>query len=74
MRLRSACFGSGKVKNQNTTAITSIAIEYTCGTARQPNATRISGATRLVTAAPALPAPKMPIAVPCFSFGNQAEV
>jgi hypothetical protein len=33
----------------------------------------ISGAARLVTAAPALPAPKMPMAVPSFSFGNQAE-
>ncbi len=41
---------------------------------RQPKATTIIGATRLVIAAPALPAPKMPIAVPWRSFSNQAEV
>ena len=30
----------------------------------------ITGAANFVTAAPTLPAPKMPSAVPCFSLGN----
>ena len=36
-------------------------------------ATITIGARNLVTAAPTLPAPKMPRAMPCFSTGNQRE-
>ncbi len=32
-----------------------------------------SGARNFVTAAPTLPAPKMPRAVPCLSFGNHLD-
>ena len=44
---------------------------YTLGTSAQPKATKIAGATNLLTAAPALPAPNTPIAKPWRSFGNQ---
>ena len=44
---------------------------YTFGTIVQlPNAIKL-GAMNLFSALPALPAPKMPIAKPCCSFGNQ---
>ena len=33
----------------------------------------MKGATNLVTAAPTLPAPKMPSAVPWLSFGNHLD-
>ncbi len=33
-----------------------------------------AGPARLVTAAPALPTPKMPSAVPCHFIGNHTEV
>jgi hypothetical protein len=39
-----------------------------------PVAAMISGAINLVSDDPALPAPKMPIAVPCRSLLNQVEV
>ena len=44
---------------------------YTCGTIAQPKATTMVGATSLVTAAPVLPTPKMPMASPWRSRGNQ---
>ena len=37
-------------------------------------AAMISGAMNFVSEDPALPAPKMPIAVPCRSLLNQADV
>ena len=37
-------------------------------------AAMISGAMNFVSEEPALPAPKMPIAVPCRSLLNQADV
>jgi hypothetical protein len=44
-----------------------------CATASQPNATITIGARNFVTAAPTLPAPKTPSAVPCRSFGYHFE-
>jgi hypothetical protein len=39
----------------------------------QPQATMMNGARNLVTAAPTLPAPKMPSAVPCLSASYQRD-
>ena len=59
--------------NQKITAVTTSATAQTCATIGQPNATMTVGAASLVTAAPILPAPKMPSAVPCFSGGYHFE-
>ena len=59
------------MKNQKAMAVTSMSTAYTFGTIAQPKATTMVGATSLVTAAPVLPAPKMPIARPWRCFGNQ---
>ena len=52
---------------------TSSATAQMLATIFQPKATMITGARNLVTAAPTLPAPKMPSAVPCFSFGYHVD-
>jgi len=54
-------------------AMTSSAAAHTCATTCQPNATMTNGARNFVTAAPTLPMPKMPNAVPCVSFGYHLE-
>jgi hypothetical protein len=52
-------------------AITTSAAAQIWATACQPKATMTNGALNFVTAAPTLPTPKMPSAVPCFSLGYQ---
>ena len=69
LALRAFSSGSSSVVNQKITAVTTSAMAQTWATICQPNATRTNGAVNLVTAAPTLPAPKIPRAVPCFSFG-----
>ncbi len=53
--------------------MTSSPTAQSCATIFHPKATMITGARNFVTAAPTLPAPKIPSAVPCFSFGNHRE-
>ncbi|MCY1237110.1 hypothetical protein D3C81_2162190 [compost metagenome] len=66
------CAGLLRENTQNSSAVTSIATEYTRGTTVQVPAARIiAGATNLVSAAPELPAPKIPIARPWRERGNQ---
>ena len=67
------CAGSDDENSQNSTAVTSSATAYTCGTMTQaPPAAAISaGATNLVMAEPELPAPNTPMARPCLLRGNQ---
>jgi len=70
---RASVTGSSRVPNQNTIPIRRMTAAQTSATAFQPKATMMKGATNLVTAAPTLPAPKMPSATPCFSVGYQRE-
>ena len=65
--------GSSEAANQNTTAITASTAAQIWATASQPQATITSGAMNFVTAAPTLPAPKIPSAVPCRSLGYQCD-
>ncbi|MCY1364551.1 hypothetical protein D9M69_513590 [compost metagenome] len=59
------------MKSQNSTTVPSMMAAYTCGTMVQPKATSSTGATNLLTAAPELPAPYTPIAMPWRFLGNQ---
>ena len=63
--------GSLWLNSQNSTSVPSMMAAYTCGTACQPKATRITGAMNLFTAAPELPAPYTPMARPWRCLGNQ---
>ena len=67
------CAGSDDENSQNSTAVTSSATAYTCGTMTQaPPAAISAGATNLVMAEPELPAPNTPMARPRFvARGNQ---
>ncbi|MNW01713.1 hypothetical protein D3C71_1973880 [compost metagenome] len=64
------CDLSSKVKNQNSTAVTNRIAENTLGTICQLAAAMIAGARNLVSAEPALPAPKMPMARPWLDVSN----
>ena len=55
--LETRCEGSLWLNSQNSTTVPAMMAAYTCGTAAQPKATRITGATNLLTAEPELPAP-----------------
>ena len=69
--LATRCAGSLWLNSQNSTSVPSMMDAYTWGTACQPKATRITGATNLLTAAPELPAPYTPMAMPWRCLGNQ---
>ena len=71
--LRLAKVGSSLAKTKKMTAMTTSAAAQICATASQPQATMTKGARNFVTAAPTLPMPQMPSAVPWLSFGNQCE-
>ncbi|MOA21702.1 hypothetical protein D3C78_1422070 [compost metagenome] len=58
------------VKNQNSKAVINSTALNTLGTSCQLPAAINAGATNLVTAEPALPAPNTPMAKPWFSFSN----
>jgi len=55
------------------TAIATKAAAQTRATAGQLYATITNGARSADTVAPTLPTPKIPSAVPCFSFGYHRE-
>ena len=61
--------GSSSVVNQKMAAMTASAAAQISATLCQPQASSTKGATNLVTAAPTLPTPKMPSAVPCLPTG-----
>ena len=70
---RLARTGSSAVVSQNTAAITNSAMAQTLATVVHPNATMTKGAVNFVTAAPTLPTPNTPSAVPCCRFGYQRD-
>ena len=63
--------GSLELPNQKMMSVTSMITAYTLGTMVQPKATTNAGATNLFTAAPELPAPNTPMAMPWRFLGNQ---
>ena len=64
VRRRSTSTGSSTVVAQNTTAMTARTAAQMSATDCQPQASKTKGATNFVTAAPTLPTPKIPSAVP----------
>jgi hypothetical protein len=61
--------GSSSVANQKTIAMTASAAAQISATLCQPQASSTKGARSFVTAAPTLPTPKIPSAVPCLAAG-----
>jgi hypothetical protein len=53
--------------------MTASTLAQTCATVCQPKASITKGAANLVTAAPTLPAPKIPSAVPCLALPKNFE-
>ncbi|MNV56463.1 hypothetical protein D3C71_1487470 [compost metagenome] len=61
------------LNRKNSTAVIASATAHTLATIIQPAATITIGASSLVTAAPMLPAPKIPSAVPCLLAGKNLD-